>query len=44
MRTKRIVVRGRIVEDGAHDALLAAGGVYEKLYKAQAQWYSAGGV
>jgi len=30
---------GRIVEDGSHDVLLAQGGLYAKMYKAQAQWY-----
>lgn len=37
----RIVVfaGGRIVEDGTHDALLAANGTYARLYRAQAKWY-----
>jgi ABC-type multidrug transport system fused ATPase/permease subunit len=30
---------GRIVEDGGHKALLAQGGLYAKMYRAQAQWY-----
>ena len=30
---------GRIVEDGSPDELLAAGGLYAKLYESQAQWY-----
>jgi ABC-type multidrug transport system fused ATPase/permease subunit len=30
---------GRIVEDGDHKALLAQGGLYAKMYRAQAQWY-----
>ena len=27
--------RGRIVEQGDHDSLIAAGGAYERLYSAQ---------
>ena len=30
---------GRIVEDGDHNTLLANGGLYAKMYHAQAQWY-----
>jgi ABC-type multidrug transport system fused ATPase/permease subunit len=30
---------GRIVEDGTHADLLARGGLYAKMYQAQAQWY-----
>ena len=30
---------GRIVEDGDHKTLLAGGGLYAKMYQAQAQWY-----
>jgi ATP-binding cassette subfamily B protein len=30
---------GRIVEDGHHDTLIAAGGEYAKLFAAQARWY-----
>ena len=30
---------GQIVEDGTHMQLLAQGGLYAKMYKAQAQWY-----
>ena len=38
----RIVVfaGGRIVEDGTHDQLLAAGGEYARLYNEQAKWYN----
>jgi ABC-type multidrug transport system fused ATPase/permease subunit len=37
----RIVVlrEGRIVEIGRHDALIACGGEYARLFAAQAQWY-----
>jgi len=37
----RIVVfdGGRIVQDGTHEELLEAGGVYGKLYREQAKWY-----
>jgi ATP-binding cassette subfamily B protein len=31
---------GRIVEDGSHAALLAAGGRYAELYRRQAQAYA----
>ena len=30
---------GAIVEDGPHDALLAADGLYARMFAAQAQWY-----
>jgi len=38
----RIVVfsGGKIVEDGIHDELLAAGGEYARLYNEQAKWYN----
>lgn len=37
----RIIVfeDGRIVQDGTHKELLAAGGIYGKLYREQAKWY-----
>ncbi len=35
---------GRVVEEGAHDALLAREGAYAQLYRAQAAWYGQGGV
>lgn len=37
----RILVfeKGRIVQDGTHEELLASGGVYERLYREQAKWY-----
>ena len=37
----RILVfdKGRIVEDGNHNELIAKNGVYAKMYKAQAKWY-----
>ncbi|MGE5579914.1 MAG: ABC transporter ATP-binding protein [Bacillota bacterium] len=31
---------GRIVEDGTHDELMDRNGLYAKMYRAQAQWYS----
>jgi ABC-type multidrug transport system fused ATPase/permease subunit len=36
-RASRILVlhHGRVVEDGPHDALLAAGGLYARLYRIQ---------
>lgn len=30
---------GRIVEHGTHDELLARGGLYRRMWDAQAQWY-----
>ena len=30
-----VMERGRIVEQGDHDSLIAAGGAYERLYSAQ---------
>lgn len=39
----RIVVlrQGRIVEEGAHDTLMAANGEYASMFRAQAAWYQA---
>lgn len=31
---------GRIVEDGSHEELIDGDGLYAKMYRAQAQWYS----
>lgn len=37
----RILVldNGAIIEDGSHETLLAKGGLYAQLFKAQSQWY-----
>ena len=35
-----VLEAGRVVEDGTHEALLALGGLYAKLFQAQAQWYA----
>lgn len=37
----RILVfdKGRIVEDGSHEELMARDGVYARMYRAQAKWY-----
>ncbi len=34
-----VIERGRVVEDGSHGALLAAGGRYAELWDLQARWY-----
>lgn len=38
----RILVfhEGRIVEEGTHKDLMRLGGLYTKMYQAQAQWYA----
>jgi len=40
-RCDRVLVldRGRVVEDGTHDDLVASGGVYAHMWATQAQWY-----
>jgi len=37
----RIIVLhdGQIIEEGTHDELRSINGVYEKMYKAQSEWY-----
>lgn len=42
----RIIVmrEGRIVEEGSHESLLAAGGEYAVMFRAQAEWYRGGGM
>ena len=30
---------GAIVEEGTHDSLMSAGGMYHQMYQAQKQWY-----
>ena len=32
--------RGRVVQEGTHDELVAAGGPYSELYRMQAEWYA----
>jgi ATP-binding cassette subfamily B protein len=31
--------KGRVVEHGTHDELMAAGGGYARMYSIQAEWY-----
>jgi ATP-binding cassette, subfamily B, bacterial len=42
-RAERIVVidGGRVVEDGSHDALMAAGGRYARMFSLQAERFAA---
>ena len=37
----RILVmdKGRIVEEGTHESLMSASGMYHQMYRAQKQWY-----
>jgi len=34
-----VLQEGRIAEEGSHDGLLAAGGLYARFFEAQARWY-----
>ena len=34
-----VMEHGRVVEEGTHDELIAAGGLYQKMFSAQAAWY-----
>jgi len=34
-----VLDKGKIVEDGTHDELMAKKGKYSKLYNLQAKWY-----
>ena len=34
-----VMEHGRIVEEGTHDELIAAGGLYQRMFSAQAAWY-----
>ena len=38
-----VLEEGRVAEEGTHDALLAAGGLYARFFEAQARWYRRGG-
>ena len=42
----RILVldQGRVVEEGHHDTLVARGGLYARMWEAQASWYVSGAV
>ena len=31
--------KGQIAEDGTHDELMKAGGIYSRLFREQAKWY-----
>jgi ABC-type multidrug transport system fused ATPase/permease subunit len=35
-----VMMNGELVEEGSHDALLARGGEYARLFQLQAQWYA----
>ena len=34
-----VMKQGRLIEQGTHEGLMAAGGEYARLYKSQEKWY-----